>query len=302
MEIVTIIPPASHVSIMSYTSYLRSLNHTQQSIKSYEYIVKKFLMDNPNAKDYGYPQVFNYIKKLVLNQSEKRSYLLIQAGIKKYYSYLIKTGQRETHPCASLFLKHRRIPLIHQDLFSKNELTLLLRKPERYSMLKLRNKIIISLLIYQGLSLSELLGLKIQQINLGNGVLKIRKSRTLNYRKLALSPQQQIWIEKYLKIDRPQLLNNNTPTELLLLNKLGQPISSDAIQYLIETFRLIFPGRKLSASIIRQSVISNWLNELHLPMDQVQLMAGHKRMSSTLRYQKGDMKKQVELMNRYFPI
>jgi site-specific recombinase XerD len=302
MENTTRLQGMSQHPMMSFSTYLQSLHHTQQSITSYEFIIKRFLIDNPNAKDFEYLEVFNYIKKLVLNQSEKKSYLLLQSGIKKYYNYLIKIGQRDTHPCASLFLKHKRNPIIHQDLFSNNELTLLLRKQERYNVLKLRNRIIISLLIYQGLTVSELLRLKIKNINLDNGTLKIKKSRTLNNRILELSPKQQDWIVRYIKTDRAHLLDSKAPTEILLLNKLGQPISSDVVQYLIETFRIIFPGRKLSASTIRQSVIANWLNVHQLPLDQVQLLAGHKGMSSTLRYQKEDMKKQVEIMNRYFPI
>jgi site-specific recombinase XerD len=302
MEITTGLQYKSQHQIMSFSTYLQSLHHTQQSTKSYEFIIKRFLIDNPNAKDFEYIEVFNYIKKLVLNQSEGKSFLLLQAGIKKYYNYLIKTGQRDTHPCASLFLKHKRAPIIHQDLFSNNELTLLLKKQERYSLLKLRNRIIISLLIYQGLTVSELLRLKIKNINLDNETLQIKKSRTLNNRIIELSPKQKDWIIRYIKKDRAQLLDSKTATETLLLNKLGQPISSEVVQYLIETFRIIFPGRKLSASTIRQSVIANWLNVHQLPLDQVQLLAGHKCMSSTLRYQKEDMKKQIELMNRFFPI
>lgn len=150
--------------------------------------------------------------------------------------------------------------------------------------------------------MSELIKLKIKNINFDNGTLQIKKSRTLNNRILALTPKQQDWILKYIKSDRARLQHSSSPTEILLLNKLGQPISTDVVHYLIETFRIIFPGRKLSASIIRKSLIANWLNVYHLPLDQVQLLAGHKCMSSTLKYQKEDMKKQVELMNRYFPI
>jgi integrase/recombinase XerD len=302
METKLIKSTTPHDLKMSFSSYLLSLNHTRKSIISYEFIIKRYLTENPNAKHYGYLEVFNYIKKLVLYQYERKSFSLLQAGIKKYYDFLIKTGIRETHPCASLFLKQRRAPLIHQDLFSTNELALLLRRQERYKILRLRNRIIISLLIYQGLTLAELLRLKIKNLNLDNGTLHITKSRTLNHRILYLSPQQKDWIIQYIKRDRAHLSVSKSPTDLLLLNKLGQPISSDVIQYLIETFRMIFPGRKLSAATIRQSVIANWLNVCQIPLDQVQFLAGHKCMSSTLKYRKKDMKKQVELMNKYFPI
>ncbi len=302
METKLVTSNAPQNSKMSFTTYLHSLHHTPKSIISYEFIIKRYLTENPNANDYGYLEVFNYIKKIILGQYERKSFSLLQAGIKKYYNFLIKTGIRETHPCNSLFLKQRRAPLIHQDLFSTNELALLLRRQERYKILKLRNRIIISLLIFQGLTLAELIRLKIKNLNLEAGTLHVAKSRTLNHRVMYLSPKQQDWIIQYIKRDRAQLINSKSPTQLLLLNKLGQPISSDVVQYLIETFRIIFPGRKLSAATIRQSVIANWLNICKIPLDQVQLLAGHKCMSTTLKYRKEDMKKQVELMNKYFPI
>lgn len=289
-------------SKMSFSSYLLSLHHTRQSIISYEFIIKRYLTENPNAEYYGYLEVFNYIKKLVLVQNERKSFSLLQAGIKKYYNFLIKTGIRDTHPCNSLFLKQRRAPLIHQDLFSTNELALLLKRQERYNILKLRNRIIISLFIYQGLTLAELIRLKIKNLNLDTGTLNITKSRTLNHRTLNLSQKQQDWIIQYIKRDRAQLINSESTSDALLLNKLGQPISSYVVQNLFETFRIIFPSRKLSAATIRQSVIANWLNICKIPLDQVQILAGHKCMSSTLKYRKEDMKKQVELMNKFFPI
>lgn len=287
---------------MDLHRYLISLHHTQQSIKSYEFVIRRFLRDNPQANEYTYRQVFDYVKKRILSHPERQSLSLLQAGIKKYYDFLIQTGIRESHPCAALFLKQKRKPIVHYDLFSPVELEPLLRRQERYGMLKLRNRIIISLLIFQGLTMAEILKLKIKQINFEEGTIQIRKSQTLNARKLDLSQRQQVWIDLYLKRDRPKLDNSKWPTDILLLNKLGRPISSDVIQYLVETHRVIFPGRKLSAATIRQSVIANWLNNYHIPLEQVQILAGHKCMSTTLRYRQEDMKRKVELMNRFFPV
>jgi hypothetical protein len=44
---------------------------------------------------------------------------------------------------------------------------------------------------------------------------------------------------------------------------------------MIKTFKLLFPDRNLTAESIRQSVISNWLNEKRFSLEQVQLIAGH---------------------------
>lgn len=46
----------------------------------------------------------------------------------------------------------------------------------------------------------------------------------------------------------------------------------------------------------------NWLNEKKIPLEQVQLMAGHKWISSTLKYRQNDTDEQREMMNKWFPI
>lgn len=74
------------------------------------------------------------------------------------------------------------------------------------------------------------------------------------------------------------------------------------MQYLVETFRYLFPDRKLNIQTIRQSVIANWLNTYQIPVEDVQLLAGHKRPSATLKYQLPDMEKAIHTLNTYFPI
>jgi integrase/recombinase XerD len=83
---------------------------------------------------------------------------------------------------------------------------------------------------------------------------------------------------------------------------LGNPIKGDDVQYLVETFKYLFPDRKLNLQTIRQSVISNWLNTYQIPLEDVQLLAGHKRPSATLKYQLPNMQQAVNTLNAHFPI
>jgi integrase/recombinase XerD len=97
-------------------------------------------------------------------------------GVKAYYNYLNETNQRETHPCKSLKLRDAKTKQVQlQDLFTETELESLLDRKERYESLRIRNQVIISLLIYQALKAGEIINLKTSDIDLEKGTIYIRK-------------------------------------------------------------------------------------------------------------------------------
>lgn len=75
----------------------------------------------------------------------------------------------------------------------------------------------------------------------------------------------------------------------------------DSIHAMTEQLKSMFPGRNLSPKIIRQSVISYWLNDKKIKLEDVQQMAGHKFPSSTEKYLKKDSIKDAEIINMFHP-
>ncbi len=94
----------------------------------------------------------------------------------------------------------------------------------------------------------------------------------------------------------------STKTDKLLVGKLGRPLTVDDVNYMVSTYKPLFPDRNLNALTIRMSVISNWLNEKHFPLEQVQLMAGHRWISTTARYRYTPIEEQREMINRFHPL
>jgi integrase/recombinase XerD len=87
-----------------------------------------------------------------------------------------------------------------------------------------------------------------------------------------------------------------------MLAKDGTAITVGFINYLIKTLKPLFPDRNLNAKTIRQSVIANWLNEKKIPLEQVQLLAGHRWPSSTAVYRQNSIEEERELINRFHPL
>jgi len=76
----------------------------------------------------------------------------------------------------------------------------------------------------------------------------------------------------------------------------------DGIHYVIESLKALYPDRTLNPLTIRQSVISNMLNEKKTPLEDVQLFAGHKYPSTTERYRRKDINEQRELIKKFHPL
>lgn len=286
---------------MNFEDYLLQFGHTKQTIKTYNYTVGVFLEKHPNANNYQYKDILAYFEHSEGNKNYRNTIL---ASLKRYYDYLIEIGVRNDHPCMRLFLKgnKRNKQVIVHDLFSSEELELLLNRNERYQDLKLRNQVVFSLLIYQALTAGEISSLKTSQVDLDAGTIFIQGTSKLSKRTLDLHPKQYRLIENYLATSRAMLLSNRPKTNSFILGKLGTPISVDDINYLVETCKPLFPDRKLTTISIRQSVIANWLNEKKLPLEQVQLWAGHKWISSTAPYRQISIEEQRVLMNRWHPL
>ncbi|KIA82457.1 tyrosine-type recombinase/integrase [Flavobacterium sp. AED] len=285
---------------LSLELYLKE-NLSNKTAESYLYTINHFLVTDPKAKRYTFQNIVSYMEEVSRKNSNIQCRVRILSAIKKYYDFLVMVGLRNEHPCKQLTIKNKQNQSVQvQDLFSSEELKLILTRENRYQYLDSRNSVLLSLLIYQGLTSEELAELKVKDIDLDAGTIYIKASTNQNRRTLELLNKQMIVFSKYINDVRPELLRCDT--DKLLLSKLGTPMSVDGIHAIIEPLKSLFPDRNLNPRTIRMSVICNWLNEKKIPLEQVQKLAGHKWPGTTEKYFKVDSFQQRELINRYFPI
>jgi len=274
--------------------------HTSETAKSYQYHIENFLALNPDAKNYGYKDIIDYLhflSKRIENEASRGTQL---AAIKKYYDYLLYTSQRSDHPCRVLSIKRSKPQIQFQELFTEEELQLLLERENRYKHLESRNKAMIMLLIYQGLRSEEIVNLKVDHIDLDIGTVTIGRTKTSARRILELRSNQAVVLSRYMDYHRPKLLKGSYKS--LFITTRGVPVTVDSINRMLRPLQGLFPDKNLNAKTIRQSVISNWLNKRKLPLGDVQLMSGHKYPSSTERYMNQDAHSKRNLINRFHPM
>src|SRR5690554_1147473 len=300
---------------MTLKQYLQK-KYSKSTLNSNLYNIKRFTeYYDKRAEKATYKDVLHYIEYLRKNYDLHPKTLRHRLyAVKIYFNYLLETGKRKDHPCSELYLKDKVSKQIQVDnLYSPETLENFFESYQikRKKQLETRNKIIISLLIYQALTVNEIAELEIHNINLDKAEIYIKGSKEITSkspksRMLPLQAKQILLFYKYLTEDRLKLLSYRKVPPLegfredyFILGQYGEKINSNGISKMINENRP--KSEQIQPMKIRQSVIANLLkkeNDTRI----VQVFSGHKRASTTIQYKQTELEQLQNAVNNYHPI
>lgn len=295
---------------MTIKQYLQK-KYSKSTLNSNLYNIKRFTDYYGNrAEKATYQDILQYIEHLRKNYDlHPKTLRHCLYGVKIYFNYLLEIGKRKDHPCSELYLKDKISKQIQVDnLYSPETLE---QFYESYQIKKKthllnRNKIIISLLIYQALTVNEIAELEVQDIDLDKGEIYIKgqteiTTKSPRSRTLPLQAKQILLIHNYLKNDREKLLqfNANPDESRFILGQYGEAIQPHGISRIINENRP--KAEQIQPMKIRQSVIANLLKKEN-DTRVVQVFAGHKRASTTVQYKQSELEMLQNAVNEYHPI
>jgi integrase/recombinase XerD len=229
------------------------------------------------------------------NKSKKHINTMLRS-IRNYYDYLKFTGEVIINPATNLYLKGIRLKLPH-DILSYESLQQLYQSYPVIDNRSMRNKIILGILIYQGITTDELMRLTTDDVKLQEGKVFVPGSKHSNGRKLELKPFQVMDLHEYITRIRPGLIVK--PTDQLFISMEGSMNLKNSLHHLFRALKRTNPGIR-NAKQIRASVITGWLKTNNLR--QVQYMAGHRYVSSTERYQLNNLEGLKDQVDKYHPL
>jgi integrase/recombinase XerD len=288
---------------MELQSYLTE-RFAKRTAHGYGLMIENYCQQVNDPIQSKYKDVLSYLEKERSKGRKANTLLTYVAAIKVYYDYLKKIGKRKDHPCRHMKLKDRIDPRVHvQDLFSSTELDLLMEQPTRgikkLPRIALRDKVILSLLIYQGLTTKNIIGIGLKDLNLEQATVYIKEETTLNARTLELHPRQIMLINKYLNEERPTL--NKQKSGKFILTRRYVAERGCGVAKVIKPYKKLFPDKNLSALAIRQSVIANLL-KAGKDIRAVQVFAGHKSPMTTERYQQTGIEELTAAVLKFHPL
>ena len=288
---------------MTLEQYLKE-HYSPTATGNYQYLINRFKSLTHSPEKASYQDVMNYIASLRETGKHPKTIRNHLFAIKIYYRYLVAEGVRNDHPCQFLFLQDKINRAVDvQSLYSMPQMEKFLESYNpnpKNQPTKQREKTVISLLIYQALTVLEISQLNVQDLNLEKATIRVKGNVKNNGRTLDLKPTQIMLLHNYMNETREKLLTRNkTESEALIISNTGKRIPPHGISRTINCNRK--PSEKMQPLKIRQSVIAHLLksgNDLRI----VQVFAGHKRAAATEEYKQTGLEELKAVIDKLHPL
>jgi integrase/recombinase XerD len=201
--------------------------------------------------------------------------------LRRFYRWQLGRGRIVADPTLKLANPSRpsRLPKV----MSEKQVEALLAAPDLDTPLGLRDRAMLETIYATGLRVSELVGLRLHEISLADGVLRAlgkgSKERLVPLGQLAIE-----WIQRYLNEARPDILNGQHSDDLFVTAR-GGAMTRQAFWQLIKRYALLagIAPDKLSPHVLRHAFATHLLNH-GADLRVVQLLLGHADISTTQIY------------------
>lgn len=314
----------------SFEKYLAGKEMSGSTIKHYHMYALDFIAwldsENTDADNATAGDITAYLNKLKQKGQANITRRNNLIAIRHFLAWRVQQGAREDNPAQHIKIrgiKHKILypsmsiqeleSIYHQYVIpdETNADAWLLAHPEICKISKLsreRNKVMLGLLVWQGLTTAEISRLAVPDLQLKEGNIYIAGTKTSNERTIELKPQQIIGLMEYLTGTRKELLQycKGKESEKLFIPSpaAGKKAVTDnnathVWKHLTKDIKQQHP-RFINFLQVRSNVIVHWLKRYNLR--QVQYMAGHRYVSSTEAYQIGNMEALQEDIGKYHPI
>ena len=294
-----------------FTEYLQLKKYSPDTRDGIIKSVRRFMQwsesENLVLNEISYNDVMAYVAHCKKTGNKPRTLQVNVNNVKKYFNFLLSQNEIQDNPCTNIEIHGVKRKILYET-FSPQELETVYRSFANMAISNngiasrithRRNKVILGLIIYQGLRTQELADLKPNDIELREGKIKIESGLRTEGRELKLEAHQLYEMIDYVNETRKLLLAiRGKETEKLFLSIGGSDSFGNVMQKILESLHKQ-DSRIKQMKQIRASVITNWL-KVH-DIRKVQYMAGHRYVSSTESYSANNMDDLKEDVNRYHP-
>jgi integrase/recombinase XerD len=159
----------------------------------------------------------------------------------------------------------------------------LLEAPDLNTAFGLRDRCMLELMYSSGLRVSELVGLKMDQVNSNLGLVRL-VGKGAKERVIPVGEEALYWLTEYLKQARHQLFNERVSDDALFLSSRGKGISRQAFWQNLKKYLLQADVKTVfSPHSLRHAFATHLLNH-GADLRTVQMLLGHSSLSTTQIY------------------
>ena len=202
------------------------------------------------------------------------------SALRRFYQHLEREGRIADNPCDRIDAPRLGRPL--PDALTEKEVDRLLAAPDVGTALGIRDRTMLEVLYATGLRVSELVGLRLEQINLRQGVLRV-VGKGDKERLVPLGEPAVDWLERFLERGRAEILGAK-PSPALFPTGRGRAMTRQAFWHLIKRYaRRVGISRGISPHTLRHAFATHLLDH-GADLRVVQMLLGHRDISTTQIY------------------
>lgn len=202
------------------------------------------------------------------------------SGIRRFFRYLLREGVIREDP--TLRIDSPRLPRRLPDSLSEQDVDNLLQEPDTEVPLELRDRAMLEILYGCGLRVSELVELRVDQVNLRQGVVRII-GKGNKERLVPLGEEAVDWLLQYMRSARNELLKGK-PSDALFPGNRAQAMTRQTFWYRIKHYtQRAGITTHLSPHTLRHAFATHLLNH-GADLRVVQMLLGHSDLSTTQIY------------------
>lgn len=225
-----------------------------------------------------------------------RSMARLISSIKSFYNFLVLDGMIRKNPAVNLSSPKTWLALPR--FLTVKEVESLLGQPDEKNVRGVRDKAMLELLYATGLRVSELIALRVKNVNLEDGFL-LCVGKGGKERIVPIGDSAAMAVRRYLEEGRDKFLKESS--EYLFLSQRGNAFTRQGFWKLLKRYaKKAGLVQKISPHVLRHSFATHLL-ERGADLRSVQLMLGHSQITTTQVYTHVSRKRLRRVYDKYHP-
>ena len=222
-----------------------------------------------------------FVRQLMIRGLSPRSVSRTVAAVRGFYRFLV-LDRRVTESPADDLRAPRAWPALPK-LLSVEEVDRLIAQPDVETPRGLRDRALIEVLYATGMRVSELISIRLTDLNLDAGYLTCT-GKGGKERIVPLGAEATVWLQRYIREARPALVAPGAQPSTFVNARDGHGLTRVGVWKILKGYgRQATLRRDLSPHVLRHAFATHLL-ERGADLRSIQLMLGHSDLSTTQIY------------------
>lgn len=257
----------------SYLMYEKMFS--SNTVNSYVRDLEEFnsFLESEYIKHVTYKDIRSYLAHMCNKKYSSRTISRKLSAIRSFYKYEVNKGVIRDNPC--LLISNPKVEKKLPNYLSYNEIETMLEVPDTFKNNSLRDKLIIEILYSTGIRVSELVNIKVKDIDFyNNQILILGKGNKERY--VIFGNTLKDMLKEYISI--------KSDSEYLITNKYNKKMSTRSIEEIVKKIvKIDGIKNKVTPHTIRHTFATHMLNE-GADLRVVQELLGHENLKTTEVY------------------